>query len=141
MRFNANRDFDLDCPLGEVAERLLAELLSGDIRVEVKRDFRVSDSGRVAVEFYSRGRRSGIATSLADWWAFALSGPCYDDEDDKPEVIVFIRAPRLKRILRQLDHKGDLVKLNGGDEGTSRIACLPLAELVRPLPPASEEVV
>ena len=60
-----NYNFDLDLQDGEGGERLVQEILSGERgTVEVKRDFIVSESGRVAIEFLCRGRPSGIATSI-----------------------------------------------------------------------------
>lgn len=142
MRRSGNYDFDLDIELGEVAEELLAELFCGDLKVEVKRDFRVSETGRVAIEYRSRGQNSGIRISRADWWAFALSGACYDDEMDRPEVVVFIRKSRLKRILNKLLAEGRLRRYEGGDtddggQPTSAFAALEVAALVAPLEVAS----
>lgn len=129
--------FDLDIHKGQIAERLLAEILcheTSGTKVEVKRDYKVSGTGNVAIEYRSRGKRSGIATSEADWWAIALSGPSYDGGDEQPEVIVFIKKSRLKRILRALRDAGVLRSASGGDDGTSDMALLPALRLLMPLP-------
>lgn len=131
MEFGADYRFDLDLRKGEIGEKLLASVLGGDTTIEVKRDFIVSTTGNIAIEYKSRGKDSGIITSEAEWWAFVLSGPHYEDE-----VIVLIRRKRLKALLDCLYRAGNMRVDNGGDEGTSRIVLLPLGQLMRKMPPS-----
>lgn len=137
----ADYRFDLDLPKGRIAEDLLREILCGGsgTKVEVKRDFKVSETGNVAIEYQSRGHNSGISTSEAEWWALALSGPAYDGDEDKPEVIVLIKRKRLKRILRNLRDSGSLRCAPGGDDGTSNMALLPATRLIAPIPHIDEK--
>jgi hypothetical protein len=133
----ADYRFDLDLPKGRIAEHLLREILCGGgsgTKVEVKRDYKVSETGNVAIEYQSRGHKSGISVSEADWWAHALSGPCYDGDEEQPEVIVLIKLRRLKRILRSLRDRGVLRSVPGGDDGTSTMALLRIGQLLVPMP-------
>lgn len=132
----ADYRFDLDLPKGQVAEKLLRDILCGQTTgttVEVKRDYKVSTTGNVAIEYRSRGRNSGIAISKADWWAIAFSGPSYDDASASPEVIVLIKRSRLKKLLRILRDSGELRTVLGGDRATSEMALVPASELLRAL--------
>ena len=92
-----HNEFDLDLGNGVDGEDLVKELLQGAGKIEVKRDFGVSQSGNVAVEYYCRGKPSGLSVTTADWWAFVLDGEHYDSE-----VVVLIKTDRLKRICRKL---------------------------------------
>lgn len=123
-----NYDFILDLPEGTAAERLAKEILSGERgTVEVKREWIVSSSGNVAVEFKCRGRSSGIATSMATWWAFVLDGPKYGHE-----VVILIKRVRLRDLAREFYKKGSWKP--GGDNGASRMVLIPVDELVKWVP-------
>ena len=68
-----NSDFAFDLRMGQDEEIWLADLLQGKT-IEVKRDYLAGKTGNVFVEFASRGKRSGLATTRADFWAFILDG-------------------------------------------------------------------
>ncbi len=126
--------FDLDLSKGHIAEDQLRDILCGDaehVTIEVKRDYKVSDTGNVAIEYRCRGQRSGIAKSTADWWAVALSGPGYDGEDGRPEVFVLVKRRRLSRVLKRLSEQGRLRPATGGDDGTSVMALLRVSDLLQ----------
>ena len=123
-----NYDFILDLREGTAAERLAKEILSGEHgTVEVKREWYVSSSGNVAIEYKCRGRPSGIATSTATWWAFVLDGAKYGHE-----VVVLIKRTRLREMAREFYKKGYLKP--GGDDGASRMVLIPVEELVKWVP-------
>lgn len=130
-------DFDLDLEHGEIAEELLADILCGDrgnVTIEVKRDFRVGENARVAVEYRSRDQQSGISSSKARWWAYALSGPGYDGADGRPEVIVLIESDRLKKILWDYADSDTLkYTYHAGDGGSSRCYFVYLLDLTGPV--------
>ena len=70
-------DFDIDVKRGEVGEALTASILSQIDTVEVKTDYRASETGNVYIEVYSYRamdksdlKESGISTTKAHWWAF-----------------------------------------------------------------------
>ncbi len=136
-----NSDFDLDLPIGKVAEEL-AHLLVADsdrLTVEVKRDCEVSETGNVAIEYRYKGALSGIAVSKAAWWAIAFSGPGYDDNSGTPELILFIRRKRLLRLLRILRDRGQLKPTKGGDGKQSEMALVTPFRLLMPLANLEDE--
>tara|TARA_R110001632_G_scaffold41428_3_gene104060 strand:+ start:1469 stop:1813 length:345 start_codon:yes stop_codon:yes gene_type:complete len=113
---NYNSDFRHDLEVGQVAERELGEIFEGK-KVEVKNDLRALDTGNVYVEYESRGKASGIATSEAEWYAFKLSDT----------QIRLIKTKHLKELCRgyvntERDKKG-------GDSNTSKGILLPLTKL------------
>ena len=125
--YKPDYDFKLDLPKGEESERTIAFLLymnDGDL-IEAKRDFIVSNTGNVVIEYECRGKPSGIATTKAVWWAILLNGNKYNGE-----VIVLIRTERLKEIARK--HKGTERDVWGGDDGKARMIKLPVGELMSP---------
>lgn len=102
--------------LGQEGEQIVSKALKG----EVKRDFGAGNTGNVFVEFESRGKASGIATTKADWWVFLLSGG-YDDE-----VFVGIRTERLKEIMDSIKWE-----VRGGDGRTSKGKLVPVRRLIK----------
>ena len=62
-----NNDFRYDLKIGQGAENFLGKLLEGD-NIEVKMDRIAHKTGRIFVEYESRGKPSGISTTEADYW-------------------------------------------------------------------------
>ena len=112
-----NGDFRWDLKVGQLAEQLLADILSSKT-VEVKRDFKASRTGKVFVEFFSRGKDSGIATTEADYWAFVVG----------EETIIIMPTDKLKIIVQEDIHKGKVV--SGGDRNTSQGVLVKIERLV-----------
>ncbi len=121
-------DFVLDLPKGEESERTVAFMLymKDGSYIEVKRDFIVSDSGNVAIEYEHNGKPSGIAITKATWWAIHLDGPKYNGE-----TIVFIKTGRLF-YLAQKYRRTDRDK-TGGDNKNTKIITLPVNDLMSPV--------
>lgn len=113
-----NSDFRWDLKVGQLHEKWLGELLE-NVPIEVKRDFRASQTGNVFVEFFSRGKPSGIATSEALYWAFILG----------EQTVVLLPTDKLKTLARQAHKNGHIV--NGGDANTSRGVLISVERLVR----------
>lgn len=113
MEFNS--DFAFDLLVGQMAEKQLADILQGK-RIEVKRDRRAAETGRVFVEYESRGKRSGIATSQAEYYCFEFAG-----------VFLLISTVALKAICRQ--YIGTEYDICGGDNNTSKGILLPITAL------------
>lgn len=71
-------DFDLDFSYGQEGEKLVQDILTGGLTVEVKRDRRWLQTGNIYIEtaFYSRSTynwvESGLMKTKADRWAFVL---------------------------------------------------------------------
>lgn len=121
----AHYDFDLDLPEGEFAEFLVKQLFNGERgHIEVKRDFKVSNTGNLAIEYQSRGRPSGIATTKATWWALVPDGPEYAHE-----LVIFVNINRLKRIARDYYKRGK--HKPGGDKKSSRNVLITIEDLVK----------
>ena len=113
-----NNDFRYDLKLGQLGEQKLADILQ-DKKIEVKTDFKAPKTGNVFVEYFSRGKRSGIAHSEAEWYAFIISN----------EQIILIKTLDLKRKCRK--YIGTNRDVTGGDNNTSYGILLPVNELIK----------
>jgi|TARA_R100000482_G_C5127905_1_gene149903 hypothetical protein len=111
-----NSDFKYDLEVGQAGERLLGEIIDGN-KIEVKYDLKARTTTNVFVEYESRGKPSGIATTEADWYAFVLS----------ESSIRLCRTKELKALCRK--YIGTKRDVCGGDSNTSRGILLPLTEL------------
>ena len=117
--------WDLDLPFGEIGECMAkAILLSQKVKVEVKRDEMVSETGNVAIEYECNGEKSGVAGTEAEWFVIVLSGEKYKDE-----VMVFIRTERLKQIAKTSYVKNVI----GGDGNRSKMLFVPVGQLLKPI--------
>lgn len=122
-----NSDFRYDLKVGNEGENLLAQLLKGK-RIEVKSDFGWHRTGNFYIEYQSRGKPSGIATSEAEWWALigTNKGVAMADvtaNGMRPEyvgVIFLLPKKRLIAICRSPQIRNGV---QGGDNNTS-IGCL-----------------
>jgi len=104
-----NSDFQYDLKFGQEGETEIAALLN-DCNVEVKRDRQTQKTGNVYIEYESRGKASGIATTKADKWAYILQDGC----------ILIVNTELLKKALRYLIKARLCVKgMPGGDNNTS----------------------
>lgn len=113
-----NNDFKYDLKVGQLTEKWLGELLSGKT-LEVKRDFRASRTGKVFVEFFCRGKPSGIATTEADFWAFVIDG----------NYVVILPTEALKEIVEFHKEKGWV--MSGGDNNVSQGALVRVERLIK----------
>ena len=113
-----NNDFRYDLKVGQLAEKWLGELLSGKT-LEVKRDLRASRTGKVFVEFFCRGKPSGIATTEADFWAFVI-GTGY---------VVILPTEALREIVEYHKEKGWVMP--GGDNNVSQGALVRVERLIK----------
>lgn len=111
-----NSDFRYDLKVGQKAENELAEILKGS-KIEVKSDYLTELTGNVFVEYMSRGKKSGISTSEAEWYCFAIKGQ-----------YVLIKSSKLKTLCRKYLNTNRDVK--GGDKNTSRGILLPVKEMI-----------
>jgi hypothetical protein len=85
--------FDLDFANGDIAVYgLLQMILSG--KYEVKRDYRISETKKAAIEVACKGKPSGLSTTDAAWWIQFFSGPEYNDE-----LAVMSTVRRLRKIV------------------------------------------
>ena len=113
-----NRDFKYDLKVGQMAESWLADVLQNRT-IEIKRDFKASRTGRVFVEFFSRGKASGIDKTEAEFWAFIIDG----------ETVIILPTGRLKALVQEAKDEGKVWK--GGDSNTSEGVLIDLERLVK----------
>lgn len=107
-----NNDFKFDLEIGQVYEKQLGELLGK--KIEVKRDFRALETKNIFVEYESRGKASGLATTESFYYCYFLSDfHC-----------VFIKTDKLKELCRRFVKTNRDVK--GGDSNTSKGILLPI---------------
>jgi len=87
-------DFDLDFSYGQEGERLVNDILTGGLTVEVKRDRRWVQTGNIYVEtaFYSRSTynwvESGLMKTKAERWAFILE-----------DLVIIVKTDDLKEAI------------------------------------------
>ena len=112
-----NSDFRYDLKVGQLHEKMLADLLESKT-VEVKRDFRASQTGKVFVEFFCRGKPSGISTTEADFWCFILDG----------ETAIMLPTSKLKSLADKAADNNKVV--SGGDKNLSHGLLIKVADLV-----------
>jgi len=123
-----NNDFKHDLSVGQVGEKHLGDLLTGKT-IEVKMDFGAFKTGNVYIEYSSRGKLSGLATSTASFWAIYIMSESGERLQDNPmlkmnphdiENIIMVSTDKLKNIVKQ---KAFRKKVKGGDNNTS-LGCL-----------------
>lgn len=113
---NYNNDFKYDLKVGQIKEKELADILENKT-IEVKNDLKATTTNNVFVEYFSRGKLSGVSTSEADFYCFAF-GDTYH----------IIKTSKLKEICRKyLNTNRDVL---GGDNNTSAGILLPINELL-----------
>ena len=114
-------DFRYDLKFGQIGEKLLNDILTLKT-IEVKRDSWIYKSGNIAIEFESRNKPSGIAKSESEYWAIIFSGGYKD------EIIIIIKANRLKDICRKYYKLGNIKSM--GDNNTSKSILIPIKEIL-----------
>lgn len=120
MLMNNDKRFDLDLQYGQVFERKVADMLQNSkIEVKTERDMWKS-TGNIVIEFESRGKPSGIASTEADYWFHNLAVG-----DDIVMTLVFPT-----KTLRNYIAKNNPRMVRGGDNNTSRLYLIKLQDLV-----------
>lgn len=117
---NFNNDFRYDLEVGQEGERLVDALFKSK-RIEVKRDSWVGRTGNIAIEYESRGKPSGIATTEAEYWIIIFSRE-YEDK-----VMLVLETKRLKEVARKYLKDGSVKYM--GDSNTSKAVLIPLSEI------------
>tara|TARA_R110000744_G_scaffold30329_6_gene71869 strand:- start:6482 stop:6829 length:348 start_codon:yes stop_codon:yes gene_type:complete len=110
-----NNDFKYDLKIGQVKEEELGNIFLNK-KVEVKK---CTDAiYNVFVEYESRGKKSGISTSEADYYCFAFK-----------DTFLIISTEALKVKCRK--YIGTEMDKLGGDNNTSKGILLPIKELCK----------
>jgi hypothetical protein len=109
-----NSDFRYDLEIGLNFETQLYEMLGK--KIEVKRDIQCLETGNIFVEYESRNKPSGIATSEADYYCYFLN----------EKRCVIVEKDELKQMCRKyIKTTRDVL---GGDSNTSKGILLPLKD-------------
>jgi hypothetical protein len=117
-----NSDFKYDLYTGVLHGETWFHTLLEDKKIEVKYDGDISNrTENVYVEYECRGKRSGIATTEADYWVFKLSG----------ERAIVIGTEQLKNRLRELIRNGMAKSgVKGGDNNLSVGVLVKIKDLI-----------
>lgn len=117
---NNDKRFDIDLEYGKVFEQKVADMLQNSkIEVKTERD-KWKSTGNIVVEFESRGRPSGIATTEAEYWFHNLAVG--------NDIVMTLVFPVSK--LRSYIAKNMPRMVRGGDDNTSRMYLISLTDLV-----------
>tara|TARA_R100001163_G_scaffold11614_4_gene10628 strand:- start:13731 stop:14075 length:345 start_codon:yes stop_codon:yes gene_type:complete len=114
MKYNS--DFKYDLLVGQVKEKELSDIFSNK-KIEVKYDLKATETGNVFVEYESRGQKSGISKSQADYYCFAFGSSLH-----------LLPTKVLKDKCRK--YIGSNRDVKGGDNNTSSGILLPIKELL-----------
>ena len=108
-------DFRYDLKLGNIKEEELAEIFANK-KIEVKYDQLSLKTGNIFVEYESRGKKSGISKSEAEYYCYAFGNTFH-----------LVKTQDLKdRCRKYLCTSRDTY---GGDNNSSKGILLPITEL------------
>lgn len=118
-----NGDFKYDLALGQLGEGWVGKMLSSKT-IEVKFDFACYRTGNFYIEYESRGKPSGIATTKADYWMLIastekgveLKKQLRDIEKDDVLYSIMLSTEQLKELCRTKYYRKNV---SGGDSKTS----------------------
>ena len=110
-----NNDFKFDLQIGQLKEKELGCILDSK-KIEVKHDLQALQTNNVYVEYYSRGKPSGISITKSDYYCFCFG-----------KTFHLIDTQTLKDRCRK--YLGTEREKSGGDSNTSKGILLPIIEL------------
>ena len=122
--------FDIDLKRGKVGEDKTLDIVDAitESRIEVKTDYGVWKTGNLYIEYEKQDRKgdwvpSGIATTEADYWAFAFK-----------DGAIFVETTRLKNLVARHLESGNIGYRPGNARSAgSRGVKLPLDDLTSTL--------
>lgn len=116
-----NNDFRFDLEFGQLNGETWFHKLVTNKKIEVKSDRKTVETGNVYIEYWSRGKPSGISTSQSDFYVYKVG---------EGEAII-ISTQELKQKLKQLVADGKARKdVKGGDNNTSLGILCKLKDLI-----------
>lgn len=118
MKYSSSFTHDLN--FGEKAEDWVNELFSNGKLIEVKNDRMIHKTGNLFIEYESRDKPSGLATTTADYWIYRMS--------ELDSSLIF-PTKALKDVCR-VYFKQNLFLKNGGDNNSSKGFLIPLTRLL-----------
>jgi hypothetical protein len=115
-----NSDFQYDLKIGQEGEKHIALIFETPVeKIEVKRDMKALKTGNLYFEYESRGKKSGIATTTAEYLFIIINGSVGG---------LFFEVKKLREVLRPLikDHT-----VLGGDNNTSKGILISISKLMK----------
>lgn len=122
MNIKSNNDFKYDLEIGVQFENELADILNNK-KIEVKTDLLYEKTGNIFIEIKSRGKPSGLSTTMADYYCIIIP-------DDDGSRLVMISVKSLKKKLKMLRNKNKLVMIRGGDDNSSVGVLLKINDII-----------
>lgn len=121
ITLNNDSKFDIQLAAARLHERELAALMTReDLKLEVKTEtWQWRRTGNICIEYFNRGKPSGIATTEADIWVHELC-----DDDGVIITRLFFEVPKLKELCRAAYKRGQY-RENVGDDHQSNVILLP----------------
>lgn len=120
MKYSSSFYYDLE--FGETAEDWASMVFNSGKKIEVKFDRMAHKTGNIFIEYMSRGKYSGIATTQADYWIYKI---------DQTGVAIILDVFKLKEKLRGYYTNGMYLK-DGGDDDTSKGFLIPINQIIKP---------
>ena len=115
--------FTHDLNFGEIAEDWLNILFKNGKLIEVKSDRLIHKTGNLFIEYRSRDKPSGLATTTANYWIYRM---------DMLDTAIILPTDLLKKVCR-VYYKNNEFKIKGGDNNTSDGLLIPLIRLLKDL--------
>jgi hypothetical protein len=115
--------FTRDLDFGEIAEDWLNILFKDGKLIEVKSDRLIHKTGNLFIEYRSRDKPSGLATTTANYWIYRM---------DMLDTAIILPTNLLKKVCR-VYYKNNEFKIKGGDNNTSDGLLIPLIRLLKDL--------
>jgi hypothetical protein len=115
--------FTHDLNFGEKAEDWLNILFKSGKLIEVKSDRLIHKTGNLFIEYRSRDKPSGLATTTANYWIYRM---------DMLDTAIILPTELLKKVCR-VYYKNNEFKMKGGDNNTSEGFLIPLIRLLNDL--------
>ena len=115
--------FSHDLNFGEIAEDWLNILFKDGKLIEVKSDRLIHKTGNLFIEYKSRDKPSGLATTTANYWIYRM---------DMLDTAIILPTNLLKKVCR-VYYKNNEFKIKGGDNNTSDGLLIPLIRLLKDL--------
>ena len=133
-----NKNFKYDLEFGEIREKKVSDILLNK-KIEVKTERGLwQETGNIAIEVAYRGKKSGLASTEADYWLHIL-------ESNGQEFCSFLFPVEvLKKRIKELhlnsahhslssfrqNHNGLRIVM-GGDDNQSKLVLIPISELFK----------
>ena len=120
-----NKNFSHDLQFGQTNEQAIASILNLDtVEVKTERgDFSNPNSwvntGNIAIEFFCRGKPSGISSTKATHWVHIL------EIDGEIQYSIILAVDTLRSIIKSLGKSIERFETQGGDDDAAKMYLFP----------------